>query len=310
MVNKNQEIVPVDASNYIAVAMDSTGLQEAIQANLSGETIGFKDLRRIKFPSGGAETWSIPSMDGGKPTGAAEFTGVIIHTELANNLWLIEQGTQKPAPGQKQNKAPDCNGKPGPEGEWFGSKTRGWIYEAAKDNELTAKLARRSGAKDAFQTCADCPFFQWDTGKGGRGKKCKQVRLFYIAMEDSIMPTLLIAPPMSLESSKAFLMGLSSTINPDTKRPFNYHELITEFSLSATNNGLNDYAQLVLKRVAILPAEQRESFKQLRGAIQPLVKSIGARAFVETSNDSDEADWESAIQSVEPADDSGPSELD
>lgn len=308
MPQKSQEIVPVDAANYLAVEMDAEGLQDAIQANLAGESLGFKDLRRIKFPSGGAETWSIPSMDGGKPTGAAEFTGVIIHTELARTMWLQDVGAAKPLPGQRQVKAPDCNGRSGENGEWFGSKTRGWIYEAAKDNELTAKFAKRAGAKDALQTCADCPFAQWDTGKGGKGQKCAMKRPIYIAMEDSLMPTLLIAPTMSLDAAKKYLLGLSSTINPETRRPLNYHEVLTEFSLSAANNGQNDYAQLVLKRLAILPEEQRASFKSFRAAIQPLVKSIGARAFVDTAADSDEAEWESAIQAVEPAD--GPTEDD
>lgn len=297
MPNNNQSIVPVDAAGYMAVNMDAEGLKEAISANLAGESLGFKDLRRIKFPSGGAETWSIPSMDGGKPRGASEFTGVIVHTEPARTMWLAEQGGVK----GKGPQAPDCSGKPGDTGEWFGSKFRKWIYENALDNEHAAKFTAKSGHPDALQTCADCPFSQFGSGKNGKGQKCGQKRTIFVAMEDNLMPTLLIAPTMSLEAAKKYLMSLSSTANPETRRPLAYHEVLTEFSLTPENNGVNDYAKLVLRRVAILPAEQREAFKAYRAAIQPLVRSIGSRAFVETTTKAEEADWDSLIDVVEPA---------
>jgi hypothetical protein len=148
-----QSIVLADAADYPMLALDPADLREAIQVNLMGESLAFKDLRRVKVPAGGAESWSIPSPDGGKPIPTNDFQGVIIHSELTRVMWLKDVATK----GAGGPKGPDCSGKPDADGVFHGSKSRQWIASAAKNLDAPAV----DNGNEPRQACADCPFAQF-----------------------------------------------------------------------------------------------------------------------------------------------------
>lgn len=274
--NAGQAIVLADATDYPMVQMDAADLREAIQTNLNGETLNFKDLRRVKVPAGGAVSWSVPAADGGKPIPTNNFEGVIIHTELQRVMWLRNlDGPKTTAAGG--NKAPDCKGKPDASGVWHGSKSRQWIASAAK-TFLENGNAAEPVDTGPRQTCADCPFGQFGSGKNGRGQKCQQKGIHFIATEDSLLPIVLIAPVMSLDNRKKYLLNLAMNpaVGPEggKAKSRGYYEVLTDFSLEADSNGENDFARIVFTRKAILPEEQRTAFAEYRKTMRPLVASL------------------------------------
>jgi hypothetical protein len=274
-VQPEQSIVALDAAEYPALLLDPDTLKEAFDENLAGEQLSFSDLRRIKVPAGGAETWSIPNVDGGKPTGASTFQGVIAHTELGRVMWLKEVGK-----GNTSKSGPDCSGSARYDGSWFGSKSQAWIKAAAAG--LADKDLRNDGP---MQGCEDCPFSQFGSGKNGKGQKCQQKRVFYIATEDSLLPTALVAPVMSLKAAKKYLLGLSTTLVQDgeKKRALQYHEVMTEFGLEADSNGENDFARITFRKAAVLPLEQRAAFALYRKSIKSLVSGMSKSVLAETA---------------------------
>lgn len=303
-----QSIVLADASEYPMLAMDPADLREAIQVNLMGETLAFKDLRRVKVPAGGAESWSIPSPDGGKPIPTNDFQGVIIHSEPVRVMWLKDVA----AKNNGGPKGPDCSGKPDADGVFTGSRSIQWIAGAARgaDPKDDSMRAAEHGPK---QTCADCPFAQFGSGKLGKGQKCQQKRVFYIATEDSLLPLVLIAPVMSLANAKKYLLGLStSLVKVDGQKPrmMQYHEVITNFGLESDSNGDNDFARITFTRAAVLPAEQRQAFADYRRTIKPLISNLSTAAAVadavapvDSGNDFDGYDSSGSKYEYIPADD-------
>jgi hypothetical protein len=119
--------------------------------------------------------------------------------------------------------------------------------------------------------------------KAGKGQKCQQKRVFYIATEDSLLPLVLIAPVMSLANAKKYLLGLStSLVKVDGQKPrmMQYHEVITNFGLESDSNGDNDFARITFTRAAVLPAEQRQAFADYRRTIKPLISNLSTAAAV------------------------------
>jgi hypothetical protein len=270
-------IVMADAADYPMLSLEPSELREAITDNLMGETLAFKDLRRVKVPAGGAESWSVPAADGGKPIPTNDFQGVIIHTELTRVMWLADQ------PSKTGAKGPDCSGKLDADGVFHGSRSIRWIKNAAE-----TFLNKGNAAEPAFdsgprQACDQCPFAQFGSGKQGRGQKCQKKRVIFIATDDSLLPMVLIAPVMSLDNAKKYLLGLSSTVVPTEngrKRMMKYYEVITNFGLEADSNGENDFARVTFTRAAVLPEVQRQAFTDYRKTIMPFITNLAAAAVV------------------------------
>lgn len=259
MSEQNTAIV-LATDNYPAVTTDVSSLAEIFSGNLGGETLGFKDLRRVKVPSGGGKTWNADSdnpMDSTK-----SFQAVIAHTELGRVMWLKELGSGVPAT------APDCTGKPDADGVWHGSRSRAWIGQAAASLQLAPMNAGYS-QDNSPQECEGCELAKFGSGRGGRGQKCQIKRSFYLATEDSLLPTALIAPVMSLANAKKYLLGLS-TSNPALQ----YHEVVTEFGLEVKTANNQTFAVITFAKSMVLPPEQRVKFAHYRKAIQKLVGNM------------------------------------
>lgn len=271
MATKTTEtaIVPVDAANYAIVGFNAGELQEALAANLDGETLGYNDITRVKVPGSGGLAWQIPSDDGGRPKVAETIQGVIAFTELTRVLYLQAFGGKT----EGGAKPPDCFGRPDATGVWHGSRSKAWISEKARENGVAVQTTFMddSAVGTEIQDCQNCPFAKFGSG-GFKGKPkaqaCDQKRPIYLATEDSILPIAIVAPVGSLDNAKKYLVGLS-------KKTLQYTDVVTEVGLEpAKNAGGIEYAKITFRNVAVLPPEQKDTFRKYRAAIKPLLQSL------------------------------------
>lgn len=266
MATKTTEtaIVPVDAANYAIVGFNAGELQEALAANLDGETLGYNDITRVKVPGSGGLAWQIPSDDGGRPQIAQTIQGVIAFTELTRVLYLQAFGGKT----EGGAKPPDCFGRPDATGVWHGSRSKAWISAAATEQGVISGDLSTDGT---IQDCQNCPFAKFGSGafKGKpKAQACDQKRPIYLATEDSILPIAIVAPVGSLDNAKKYLVGLS-------KKTLQYTDVVTEVGLEpAKNAGGIEYAKITFRNVAPLPPEQRATFRAYRAAIKPLLQSL------------------------------------
>lgn len=169
------ELVPVgDDSPFALLRMDAGDAQELLADALGGDALSFKDLDRVKVPSGGGTMWTVPTLHGEE--GKKFVEGVIIERATRRAYW----------PYALEDKPDDADGKP--ECQSF-------------DGVM--------GIGDPGGDCSACPFNEFDTDvKGGPGKACKETRQLFVLTKDDLLPLVLTVPPGSLANVKAYLLRL------------------------------------------------------------------------------------------------------
>lgn len=167
-------IEPGDDSPYALLRMDANEARELLADALGGEALAFKDLDRIKVPSGGATIWEVPTLDG--EVGMKELKGVIIHRGSRRAYW----------PYPMEERPDDDDGRP-----------------------VCASVDGLIGVGEPGGSCAECPYNEFNTDiKGGPGKACKETRQLFILTESDILPLVLNIPPGSLANAKAYFLRL------------------------------------------------------------------------------------------------------
>lgn len=146
----------------------------AVRENLAGEEISPADLTRIKVPSGGGTTWTVPTVDGDEAHKTLE--GVIVHTCKRRAYW------------------PDAN----PTG----------------DPPMCASSDCLVGVGEPGGPCKTCPHNVFGSalkpdGSAGRGKACKERRLLFLLREGGHLPDIVDAPPGSLKRLRQWLLQLA-----------------------------------------------------------------------------------------------------
>ena len=63
--------------------------------------------------------------------------------------------------------------------------------------------------------CASCPANQWDSGKGGSGKACKEMRRIYIVQRGGFLPAMISLPPTSIKLFDTYISGRIQQRIPD-----------------------------------------------------------------------------------------------
>lgn len=155
---------------FAVLKQDPSAIASAIHENLGGEEIGPGDLDRIKIPSGGGTSWTVPTLAGDEDV--KEFAGVIVGFKTVRSFWEKEfSGESNP---------PDCFSDDGATG---------------------------NGAPGG--TCARCPLNTWGSGKANE-KACKERRLVFILRPGDFLPVVVSLPPASIAPFKKYLMRLSS----------------------------------------------------------------------------------------------------
>lgn len=203
---KGGELVVAGVSNYSLVKSD-IDFASTLEENLGDTEIGLFDLRVLKVPSGGGINWEIEDSDAEGGLRSERFVeGVIVNIVDVRNYWktgMDEEGAS--------NTPPDC-----------------FSYDLVNGFGVPGGL------------CANCEYSKFGSGKNG-SQACKHNRLVFVMMEDSVLPTIIKAPPTSIKPIKKYMMDL---IQKGIKR----HCVVTKFSLKkVTAQGKPAYAEIEMR---------------------------------------------------------------
>lgn len=144
---------------------------DIVKENLGGLDMSPNDFERLKFPSGGSQSWEVFGLDG-----EAEFVksidGIVLMQKTTRNYWQ-EAYTGEGSP-------PNCQSK-----------------------DLISGVGNPGGL------CATCPYAQWGSGKDG-GQACKLVSTLFVLKPGEMLPVIVPVPVTSVGVIKKFMLGLAS----------------------------------------------------------------------------------------------------
>lgn len=218
-------IATIDPSSYALIS--DSGSLDAMTYNLQNEQISEFDLDRIKVPAGGATVFQVPEFDG---IANREFVeGIVLHIGIRRSYWVDPNPTGVP---------PSCYSVDGLRG----------IGNPGGD-------------------CGACPFNQFGSavnasGKQGRGKRCREMRVILLIRPQDRLPLVVLAPPASIKGIKKWLMRLpvfmfQAVIRLELKQDKNgdgivYSRLVPShvgtITLDAAK-GLQEYAETIKKAI-------------------------------------------------------------
>ena len=170
-----KHIAKQEPSKFLVFQDQGADLQEIMEENLGGEGISQFDLTRVKIPSGGGTSWSIPTLEGDED--AKELRGIIVYWKNSRAYW-------KDSFGGGSN-PPDCR----------------------SDDGVT-------GYGDPGGECNKCPLSQWGSDDRGKGQACKSIRFLFLLRENDILPVAIALPPTSIKPIKNYFLRLATSATP------------------------------------------------------------------------------------------------
>jgi len=209
------------------IALDPTNARMvAIKENLaaSGESMGPGDLVRVKTPSGGGTSWTIPTLSGEETVPSLK--GVMVFYKTAGVLW----SSFDPQVGEP------------PVLRTFDLQVAEAVGKIPDDMLDVLNRFRLSGNPDDIGynlfDWPNLPYNQWGTGKDGLGKRCKEQRMIGLLRENDPFPMLLTVQPGSLKLMTGFIKKLAFQCP--------YWQAIVELSLQKqTSKGGKPFPKLV-----------------------------------------------------------------
>ena len=146
-------------------------VSELIEENLADEEFSPSELTRINVPTGGGQTFEIPTVFG--PEASREIEAIIIKVQPMRMYWKtgVDDGEQGP---------PDCR----------------------SDDMIT-------GIGDPGGDCATCPMNQWESDQKSGGKLCKEKRNIFILSPQTLLPYNLSCPVKSIGNLKKYKQDLT-----------------------------------------------------------------------------------------------------
>lgn len=220
--------------NYLALKADPGKVAEIIEANLQGQTLTPFDLDRVKVPTGGGTSFEVPTLDGSEPS--KTIAGILMHFTAPRSYWAksLDEGDGA-AP-------PDCFS---PDGSTGIGKFQG-------------------------RPCESCPMNQWESGRNGRGKACKEKRMLFLLQPESYIPMVIQLPTMSIGPLKQYMMRLAS-------RGMAYWSVVTELSLEVAqqSGGGLKYSRIVPKvaKDGLLTELETERVKEVADSLRPFLSA-------------------------------------
>jgi hypothetical protein len=171
------DIATVNAGAYLALNHDPAELRAILQQNLGTTELTERNLPRVKVPTGGATTWTIPTPFGVDTS--PDLTGVLVYFKRTRAYWPSKKLTGEP---------PVCVS---------GDGIRG--------------VGQPGGA------CRQCPLNVFGSAsqlQGGdadaKGKACKEREVWFLLRTGGFLPVVLSLPSMSLEPAEKYRINLSS----------------------------------------------------------------------------------------------------
>jgi hypothetical protein len=227
-------------ADYPLVVMDETrlsGFKEAMLDNLHGRAITLNNLPRIKVPAQGATTWNMPDGHEGI---VQTIEGIIVEWTSPRAWWpdsIEESGGSSP---------PACSSA---------DSIRGFGVITAEEDEAPA-----------FHDCNPCPHNQWDTGRNGRGKACKEKYMLYVVQNgaDGVFPSVVQIPATSLPTVGRYMDGLYFD-------GVSHWKIVSELTLEKQGTQAMPYSVLRIRRGEQLNAEEVTLLRKYREAITPVI---------------------------------------
>lgn len=227
------ELIPVE--EYAAITMPQADLMEVIRENLGGETISEFDLDRVKMPSGGGRTWSVPTLDGEEDK--REVEGVIVYYRDARSYWST--------PFEGGSEPPDCSS---PDAQ-FAQGDPGVSVPTDPHGRLI---------------CAQCPHSQFGSAEGdSNAQACRLGRLLFLLTPETLLPLVVALPPTSVQFAKRYFLRLASRAVP-------YSGVVTKIGLDKTKSGGGiEYSIATFSMGARLEGEQLERIRAYAAELRP-----------------------------------------
>ena len=224
----SKEIAKVEEMKIAALDTSEAMLSpEAIAEELGGDTPTYT---RVKMPSGGGIAFEVPGDDPENPDVQKEIKGIIVWHHKSNAYWA-SGNTDTDTP-------PDC-----------------------------ASLDGISGQGDPGNSCALCPYNEFGSGEGGRGKACKNMERLYILCEDNILPYVLALSPTSLNAWRNY----KTMCITKGKRVC---DVVTSITLSKRENSAGQpYSVAVFKISGPLSPEMARAAYEYRQGVKAMVSA-------------------------------------
>ncbi len=165
------EIAKVE--NYAIQTVDHKEITALLRDAAGPQGITPEDLDRVSIPTGGAQVWTVPTLEGEESR--KEVVGIVVHHQDVRAYWsktLEESGGSE---------APDCSSP-----------------------DAITGFGEPGGA------CAKCPLAQWGTDKRGRGQACKACKVLFLLLPDSMLPITVTLAPTSIAPARKYLLRLAS----------------------------------------------------------------------------------------------------
>jgi hypothetical protein len=229
--NEKTKAVAIRADNYPIMGSAAGEAIQLIKENLGDEKLSPLDLARIRVPAGGVTVWTIPTVEG--ETHVEEFVGIVLKTKTTRQMWYAPFGEGEKSP-------PDC------------------VSEDAM-----------RGIGDPGGPCLSCKYNQFGSIRLQKGKEadtskkklCQEKRMIYTILEGQILPHVVVAPAMSLKTSRKYLVGMTSGLN-------RLHSVYTRFTLEkGTNPQGIDYCKILMNKVG--DVEHKDETAAYAQAITP-----------------------------------------
>ncbi len=232
-----------DDEGYAVLQMQPTELTELITGNLApGETIGVRDLPRIKIPTAGLTHWSVPSIEGDEMV--KEVRGIIVHVGNRRVFW--EKSFEETGGGEQ----PDCSSD---------DCITGTVNTDAGPGKI--------GEQVACATCVYNQFGERDKNGNTEGKPCKEIRQIFLLPTDGILPYVINVTPGSLGNAKEYFVGLLGIRKQRT-------DVETILTLEKAK-GRVEYSRVVFRKGRDLSPEAVEHMRAYSALLGPHLAGVG-----------------------------------
>jgi len=212
-------------------------------------------LQRVKIPSGGTLQFEMATDEPDNPDYVKYLEGVILYNHATGAYW--PEGSE-----HDDNVIPFCSSVDGKQG-----------------------IGEPGGA------CATCSLNRFGSGKEGRGKACKNMRLLYLLRSGEYMPLELTLPPTSLSPFKEFL-NKAFTL----RRRATYGSVV-RIGLKKMNNGKDDYSVATFQRLYDFSGEQLAQIRAYADGFKTQIKTtLQQRAIANGEQRDDGCDYDNIEQ--------------
>lgn len=225
------ENLPAVSEKFALMQRSPEEFREIVETNFAGETISAFDLERVRVPSGGGTAWEVPTLEGDTEY-VKELRGIIIKHQLVRSFWATSFESRD------SSTPPDCQ-----------------------------SLDGINGIGDPGGLCRACPFNQFGSAQDGTaGKACREQYMVFFVRENALMPTLMLAPVMSVKPIRKYLIQLVSNVLPT-------YGVVTSFKLEREKNSAGiEYARIAPSVVQRLTKEETATMREMAKMYAPLLE--------------------------------------